>query len=368
MPPKDRIIAPIDAPFEDVTAKMVAGNPIAEAAKFVAKSKKTRDSMDASSSQIEMELVRFDGENAPVHLNFDWSHETVWATEKQIADLFGIDRSGVAKHVTNIFGTNELDPRATCAKIAQVRLEGGREVSREIEHYNLDVILSVGYRVSSAKATEFRKWATQTLRRYITDGFALNEARLRSDPNALKDLAAKVRELRASEQNIYQAVRDVFKLGSTDYDSASEVVRSFYARLQDKFLYAITGQTAAQIKLDRADHKKPAMGMTAIKGNVPDRADADIGKNYLDDEELYSLHILCEQFLLFVESKAIRGQQLTMVELSSKFDELLRVQGHSVFTHYDAYLAQRAKSHAMKEFDLWRERVKDVPRDQKRLA
>lgn len=110
------------------------------------------------------------------------------------------------------------------------------------------------------------------------------------------------------------------------------------------------------------------MGMNTTKGDVPERADAEVGKNYLDDEELYSLHILCEQFLLFVESKAIRGQQLTMAELSNKFDELLRVQGHSVFTHYDGYLAQRAKSHAMKEFDLWRERVRDVPRDQKKLA
>jgi AraC-like DNA-binding protein len=149
-----------------------------------AKAKKSREAANEISAQIEMELVRFDGENAHVDLNFDWSHETVWATQRQIADLFGVDRSVVTKHVANIFESGELEPKATCANFALVRLEGGRRVSREVEHYNLDVILSVGYRVSSAKATEFRKWATQTLRRYITDGFALNESRLRSDPNA----------------------------------------------------------------------------------------------------------------------------------------------------------------------------------------
>lgn len=368
MPPKDRTIEPLNGLFDDVAEAIVSAPSIADVNKFVAKSKKTREAMGAAGSQLEMELVRFDGQNAPVDLSFDWSHETVWATQQQIAVLFDKDTDTIGHHIKTVYNDGELEQGATTAKFAVVRLEGGKQVSRELTHYNLDVILSVGYRVSSAKATEFRKWATQTLRRYITDGFALNEARLRSDPNALRDLAAKIRELRASEQNIYQAVRDVFKLGSTDYNSASDVVRSFYARLQDKFLYAITGKTAAQIKLDRADHRKPAMGMTTIKGDVPERADADIGKNFLDDQELYSLHILCEQFLLFVESKAIRGQKLTMTELSGKFDELLRVQGHSVFTHYDEYLAQRAKSHAMKEFDLWRERVKDVPRDQKRLA
>ena len=214
---------------------MLTETPAVDVEKFLAKAKKSREAANEISGQVEFELVRFDGENAPVDLNFDWSHETVWATQKQVADLFGVERSVVTKHLANIFDSGELEREATCANFALVRLVGGRQVSRDVEHYNLDVILSVGYRVSSAKATEFRKWATQTLRRYITDGYALNESRLRSDPNALRDLAAQVRALRSEERTIYEAVRDCFKVASIDYDKDSPKVRSFYAKLQDKF-------------------------------------------------------------------------------------------------------------------------------------
>jgi hypothetical protein len=368
MPPKNKIIQPINAPFEDLAKAIVTDPLVADVNKFLAKSKKNREGMGAASNQLEMELIRFDGQNTPVDLNFDWSHETVWATRQQIALLFDSDADTIGEHISSIYDSGELDREATTGFFPVVRLEGSRQVSRELEHYNLDVILSVGYRVSSARATEFRKWATKTLRQYITDGFALNESRLRSDPHALRELAAKVRALRADEKNIYQGVRDVFAFGSSDYNKDAQIVRSFYAKVQDKFLYAVTGKTAAEIKLQRADHKKPAMGLTSIKGILPERADADVGKNYLHEQELYSLHILCEQFLLFVESKAIRGQKLTMAELSAKFDELLKFQGHAVFSGYQEYLAQKAQSHAQKEFDLWRERVKELPRDQKRLA
>jgi hypothetical protein len=160
----------------------------------------------------------------------------------------------------------------------------------------------------------------------------------------------------------------VFAFGSADYDKDSQIVRSFYARIQDKFLYAVTGKTASELKLDRADHRKPSMGLITIKGEHPERADADVGKNYLHEQELYGLHILCEQFLLFVESKAIRGQQLTMAELSAKFDDLLKFQGHTVFVGYQDYIAQKAKTHAQREFDLWRERTKGLPKEQRRIA
>ena len=196
----------------------------------------------------------------------------------------------------------------------------------------------------------------------------LDEQRLRDDLHALRELAARVRALRSDEKNIYQGVRDVFAFGYSDYDKESQIVWSFYAKVQDKFLYAVTGKTAAELKLERANHKKPAMGLTAMKGEHPERADVDVGKNYLHEQELYALHILCEQFLLFVESKAIRGQRLTMGELSAKFDDLLRFQGHTVFNGYQEYLAQKAKSHAQREFHLWRERVKGPPRKQRKIA
>lgn len=360
MPDDKKTIEPIAAPFDDVVKAMTAATgPAIDMDKFLAKAKKSREAANAISAQIELELVRFDGENAPVDLNFDWSHETVWATNRQIADLFGVDNSVASRHVKNIFESGELDREATVANFAKVRLEGGRTVSREVEHYNLDVILSVGYRVSSAKATEFRKWATQTLRRYITDGFALNESRLRTDPNALRDLAAQVRALRSEEKTIYEAVRDCFKVAAMDYDKDSPVVRSFYAKLQDKFLFAITGKTASELILERADAAKHNMGLTSTKGALPTKADTTVGKNYLQRDEIYVLHILCEQFLLYAESRAIRGKSMTMDDLARKLDELLKTNDYAVFEGYRDYLKDRAMEHAATEWKRFQKMLAD---------
>jgi hypothetical protein len=349
----------IEGAFDDVAKKMVSDKPAIDMDKFLAKMKKSREAANEMSSQIEMELVRFDGENAHVELNFDWSHETVWATQKQIADLFGVDRTVVSKHIANIYESGELDNGATRANFALVRLEGGRQVSRDVEHYNLDVILSVGYRVSSVKATEFRKFATQTLRRYIADGFALNESRLQSDPNALRELAAKVRALRSEEKTIYQAVRDCFMIAATDYDKASPKVRSFYAKLQDKFLYAITQKTASELILERADAAKHNMGVQSTKKSTPSKEEAKVGKNYLESDELYVLHILCEQFLLYAESRAIRGHSMTMDELSAKLDSLLATNDYPVFRGYRDYLIKAAAAHAEKEWTRFQKMLAD---------
>jgi hypothetical protein len=360
MPDDKKTIEPINADFDDVAKAMTANDePAVDVAKFLAKAKKSREAANEMSAQIEMELVRFDGENAPVDLNFDWSHETVWASQRQIADLFGIQVPAVSKHLANIFESGELDPEATVSKMEIVRIEGGRSVSREVDHYNLDVILSVGYRVSSVKATEFRKWATQTLRRYITDGFALNESRLRADPNALRDLAARVRALRSEEKTIYEAVRDCFKVASIDYDKDSPQVRSFYAKLQDKFLYAITGKTASELILERADAAKHNMGLTSTKGKLPTKADTTVGKNYLQRDEIYVLHILCEQFLLYAESRAIRGKSMTMGDLARKLDELLKTNEYAVFEGYRDFLKDRAMEHAATEWKRFQKMLAD---------
>ena len=360
MPDDKKIIEPIAADFNEVAKAMTASTgPAIDMEKFLAKAKKSREAANEASAQLEMELVRFDGENANVELNFDWSHETVWATQKQIADLFGVDRSVVTKHLTNIFDSEELDREATCANFALLRLEGGRQVSREVEHYNLDAILSVGYRVSSVKATEFRKFATQTLRRYITDGFALNESRLRSDPNALRDLAAQVRALRSDEKTIYEAVRDCFKVAASDYDKDSPKVRSFYAKLQDKFLFAITGKTASELILERASAAKHNMGLTSTKGALPSKQDTTVGKNYLQRDEIYVLHILCEQFLLYAESRAIRGQSMTMDTLAQKLDELLKTNDYAVFEGYRDYLKDHAMQHAATDWNLFQKMLAD---------
>lgn len=259
----------------------------------------------------------------------------------------------------NIFREGELDQESTTRKFRGVS-RSGREIS--LLHYSLDAILSVGYRVSSKRATAFRQWATQTLRDYIVQGFALDEQRLRDDPRALRELAARVRALRADEMNIYRAVRDVFAFASIDYEPTAPEAKTFFARLQDKFTYAITGQQSAEILLERADHNIQNMGLQTMAGTRPSAGDAIVAKNYLDGDELYALHILCEQFLLFVESRALRGQELTMTEMSSKFDELIKVQGHPVFTSYKSYIAQKAKTHALNELKLYRDRITDQRR------
>lgn len=316
---------------------------------------------NAAARQLEMELVQFRLGDQSIEFNVDITAETVWATQQQIADLYERDRSVIAKHIQNIVAEGELSEAAVCAKFAQAGPDGK---IYEVAHYNLDMILSVGYRVSGPKATRFRQWATATLRSYIVDGYALNERRLKDAPKALAALAAKVRELRSDERNIYASVRDCFKEGSSDYDAQSPACRSFYARLQDKFHFAVTGKTASEIILDRAKHTEPNMGIQAFEGNRPTIDEAKIGKNYLDGEELYRLHILCEQFLLFVESAALRGRQLTMGQLEAKFDALMTMSDYPVFPGYKDYLRDRAVKHAQAEYARWLVRLKadDVQR------
>lgn len=331
-------------------ATLACGDPAVDIDKFLKRIRRVATAADDASRQMEMELMRFDGENAAIDFNVDWGHDTVWATQRQMADLFGVQVPAISKHVTAIFETGELDPTATVSKMEKVRLEGGRAVSREIDHYNLDVILTVGYRVNGAKAAGFRKWANGVLKRYINDGFALNEGRLAADAHALRKLAAEVRALRSEEISIYEAVRDCFKLASTDYDKDAPAVRTFYAKLQDKFLFAITGKTASELILDRADAAKHNMGIMATKAERPTKAEAKIGKNYLAREEVYILHILCEQFLLYAESKAIRGKSMTMDELAAKLDALLHTNDYAVFAGYRDFLKDHAMQHAEVEW------------------
>ncbi len=326
-----------------------------------------REQSEVEPTQGELELVHYQTVDCAADFTLDPTNETVWATEQQMATLFGVGVPAISKHVNNIYSEAELFPEGTFSKLEIVRQEGSRSVKRQIDHYNLDMILSVGYRVSSQKATAFRRWATQTLKDYIVQGFALNEARLRDDPRALRELAAKVRKLRADEKTVYASVRDVFAFASSDYVASSQAAQSFFAVVTDKFLFAVTGKQAAELVLERASAAKPNMGVQSMKGDALSKQDIHIGKNYLDGDELYMLHILCEMWLLFVESAALRGMKLTMSGLSQKFDELLRVQGHAVFSGYKEFLRDRAKLHAEREFTTWAKQTLPVPAPKKRL-
>lgn len=342
----DDLIEPIPDTFANVVEILV--NP------------QKPEPLESAPTQQEFNFERVsyhgDGELGDVEgLTLDPDRETMWANTEQMAKLFGRNPKTINEHLRNIFKEGELD-EASVARKFRITAKDGKNYS--VLHYNLDVVLSVGYRVSSKQATKFRQWATDTLKKYILQGYAINERRLEEDPTALKRLAAEVRALRTKEKNIYQAVRDCFKLSSADYDPQSPHTRSFYAKLQDKFTYAITGETSAQIVLSRADGMKDFMGLTSTTSGRPTKKDAVVGKNYLNSDELYALHILCEQFLLFAESKAIRGQPLTMQEMDEKFDQLLEVQGYPVFSEYGAYLKQAALQHAERELEVFRQRMK----------
>jgi hypothetical protein len=321
---------------------------------------------DQPNPQGKLPLVHYETPGCVADLPFDPSNETIWATQQQIADLFSISTNTVGEHLRNIFRDGELDETAVARKF---RATGKDGKNYNYLHYNLDAVLSVGYRVSSKKATEFRRWATQTLREYITQGFAINEARLKDDPHALRELAAKVRALRSDEANIYKGVRDVFAFASSDYSKDAPDIGRFFALLQDKFTYAVTGQRSSQILLQRANHLIRDMGLQTMSGSRPSHADVRVAKNYLFEDELYKLHMLCEHFLLFVESAALRGMKLTMRELLQKFDDLAGVIGHPVFTDYQDALAERARRHAIRELELYQElTVKEANAARRKIA
>jgi|APCry1669192522_1035417.scaffolds.fasta_scaffold01101_10 hypothetical protein len=313
----------------------------------------------SSADQLQFELAQFTGCVQPISFNIDVTGDTVWATQQQIAYLYELDRTVVTKHIQNIFEEGELDRNSVSAKFAQTASDGK---TYEILHYDLDMILAVGFRAKSPKAAEFRKWAYQTLRAYLVDGYALNERRLRDDVAATNKLAATLRAIRSEEKNVYAQVRAFFKESSTDYDPESRACRSFYAALQDKLHYAITTMTASEIILDRANHKEPNMGIQSFAGNLPTVAEAKIAKSYLGRDELYTLQILCEQFLLFVESKALRKQKTTMKDLGRKLDDLMKVNDYPVFAGYKDYNKDRAMKHATEEYArfLVRLRKEDV--------
>lgn len=300
----------------------------------------------------------FKGEENATEIAFpiDMVGDTVWATQAQMAELFGVNVPAISKHISGVYDDAELTREATVSKLETVRSEGGREVRREVDHYNLDMILAVGYRVSGKRATEFRKWASRVLKGYIQNGYALNGARLNSDPAALLKLSQEVRALRTSEKNIYDQVRETFKLCSIDYDSKSDECRRFFATSQDKFHFAISEHTSAQIILSRADGTKPNMGMTSIGNSYPCMDLAKVAKNYLTSSELRSLEILGEQWLLYAEGMAQRNKAVSMARLLQKLDDIIVLNEYNVFPGYEAIGAKRnaAEQHAREQLEIYK--------------
>lgn len=299
---------------------------------------------DAESSEFAIERYQINGTTLDVRISRDGS--ALLLTQEEIATLYGVDRSGVTKHIQNIFKDGELDETANVQKM-HISSDG-----RPVNVYSLDVALSVGYRVNTAKATKFRQWSSTVLRSYIERGFVLDADRMTRDPEIYRGLGHALRKIRTSEISMYGKVREVFKFAASDYDKDSKASRSFFAMMQDKFHYAVTQQTAAQILLDRADASKPDMGLRTIEhsGVVPTFDYAKVAKNYLDEDELHALENLCEQWLLFAESKAFRGQRMTMEELSFKLNTLLTANDYPVLYEYpDSPSRNQADAHVRQQ-------------------
>ncbi len=255
------------------------------------------------------EFLLYTTPNDKVKVEIFLRDENVWLTQAKIAELFDVERSVVTKHLKNIYVEGELDKSSTCAKIAQVQKEGQREVSRKVEFYNLDAIISVGYRVNSLRATHFRKWATQVLKEYIIKGFAMDDERLKNPNNIFgqdyfEEQLARIRDIRSSERRFYQKITDIYAQCSADYDLNTDITKQFFATVQNKLHYAISGLTAAEIITQRVDSKKPYMGLTSWKNSPKGeirKTDVTIAKNYLDEKELNLLNRIVTMYLDYAE-------------------------------------------------------------------
>jgi hypothetical protein len=250
---------------------------------------------------------------------------TVWLTQAEIAGLFDTTPQNVTQHLGTIFGDGELDEAATCKDLLQVQQEGTRSVRRTLKVYHLDAILAVGYRVRSPRGSQFRRWATTVLREFLVKGFVLDDARLK-EPGGLDyfdELLRRIRDIRASEKRFYQKVRDLFKASSVDYDGTAEAAKAFFATIQNKLVFAVTGRTAAELIVARADPAKPNMALTSWTGDRVRKADVTVSKNYLDAGEIEQLNRLTTMFLDFAEDRASRRQETRMADWIAQTDRFL---------------------------------------------
>jgi len=307
------------------------------------------------------DFILYKTANEKVKVEIFIQNETVWLTQQKIADLFGIDRTVITKHLKNIFSEGELVKEATCAKIAQVQLEGERRVTRNIEFYNLDAILSVGYRVNSKQATQFRIWASGILKEYLIKGFAMDDERLKN-PNQpfgkdyFEEQLARIRDIRSSERRFYQKITDIYAQCSADYDKDEKITKTFFATVQNKLHWAITGYTAAEIIAKRANAKLPNMGLTNWK-NSPKGAirktDVVVAKNYLNENELDKLNRIVTMYLDYAESQARKNTVLYMKDWVQKLDAFLQFNDETILKDKGAISHEVAKALAESTFEKY---------------
>lgn len=323
------------------------------------------------------EFLLYTAPNGDVKVEVLLSGETIWLTQKRIAQLFGVGVPAISKHLDNIYDSGELQREATISILETVQQEGKREVKRKLEYYNLDAVISVGYRVNSAQATQFRIWATQLIKDYIIKGFTMDDERLKNGrffgKDYFKELLERVRSIRASERRIYQQITDIFAECSIDYDPKSETTRLFYAHVQDKFHFAITGHTAAEIIALKADANQPLMGMTTYK-NAPSgrvlKSDTTVAKNYLSEDEIKKLERAVSAFFDYIEGIIERRNTFTMEAFAESVNKFLTFNEYQVLEGYGSVSRKSAEQKAHAEYEQFNKQQKiesDFDREVKKL-
>lgn len=305
----------------------------------------------------ESEILIYQSKDSKTKVDVKIDGETVWLTLNQLADLFQKAKSTVSEHISNIFQEGELEQEATVRNFRTVQTEGNRSVTRELEHYNLDVIISVGYRVHSHIGTHFRIWATQRLREYIIKGFVLDDERLKQarDPY-FDELLDRIRDIRSSEKVFYRKVCDIYAT-SIDYDPKTEMTKEFFATVQNKFHWAIHGHTAAELIMQHADGTKPNMGLTNFPGEQIKKADITVAKNYLNENELKQLNLIISQYLDFAELQAMNRKPMYMKDWIAKLHGFLTLNEREILDDAGTRSAKDAEAFALKQFEQYRKAV-----------
>lgn len=297
------------------------------------------------------DIVIYKTEDGGTKIDVRFEGETVWLTQQQMAELFGSSRTNIVEHIQHIYEEGELDEASTCRKFRQVRDEGGRQVSREISHYNLDMIISLGYRVKSRIATHFRRWATERLKEYMLKGFTMDDERLKElgGGNYWKELLARIRDIRSSEKVMYRQVLDLYAT-SVDYDPNSAESVAFFKMVQNKLHYAAHGHTAAEVIYERADADKPFMGLTSFSGDFPTAKDIGIAKNYLTEEELRVLNGIVSGYFDFAEVQAMRHRPMHMSDYVEHLDRVLSSTGEQLLVGAGKVSHKQAIEKANREY------------------
>lgn len=316
------------------------------------------DTIPQESASTEKEVILYQTDDGNINVSVFFYNESFWLSQKAMADLFGVDRTVITKHLSNIFSDKELDKNSVCAIFAHTASDGKKY---NTQYYNLDAIISVGYRINSYKATKFRQWATKTLREYMIKGFVINDDMLKNGKSFGKDyfdeLLERIKEIRASERRFYQKITDIYAQCSYDYDPKSETTRTFFQTVQNKLLFAITGHTAPEIIANRADSSKEHMGMQTWK-NAPDgkilKSDVTVSKNYLSQKELSGLNDIVNMYLDYAENQAKRNKLMSMNDWITKLDSFLNFNEYDIMQNIGVISRKVADSLAIKEYEKYR--------------